>query len=119
MITSLPEVIRTALSPEDEFMVLACDGIWNSLTSQQVVDFVRDRIAEGIPLDDICAEMTREILAEDLSQPGTDNMTIVIVQFQRSNQEGKTALGKRGRDVISPRSMRPRKMLRVGHSSSS
>lgn len=45
MISALPDVTRTKLIPgADEFLVIACDGIWNSMTSQAVVDFVYDRL---------------------------------------------------------------------------
>ena len=30
----------------DEFMLIACDGIWNVLTSHAAVSFVREQIAE-------------------------------------------------------------------------
>lgn len=45
MISALPDVTRTEVIPgSDEFVVIACDGIWNSMTSQEVVDFVFDRL---------------------------------------------------------------------------
>lgn len=45
MISALPDVTRTELVPgADEFVVIACDGIWNAMTSQAVVDFVYDRL---------------------------------------------------------------------------
>ena len=28
MITALPDIKKISLQPDDEFMVLACDGIW-------------------------------------------------------------------------------------------
>jgi protein phosphatase 1G len=116
MITSLPEVIRTTVAPDDEFIVLACDGIWNTLNSQQVVDFVRERIARGVALDAICTELTQDILADDLEGSGTDNMTVVIVQIEQSTPLGS----KREREdgITPPRAMRPRKLLKLGHSSS-
>jgi hypothetical protein len=36
MITALPDVKTIALDERDKFMVVACDGIWNVLSSQEV-----------------------------------------------------------------------------------
>jgi protein phosphatase 1G len=84
MITALPDVKSITLDDSDEFMVLACDGIWNVMSSQDVVDFVRARIQAGTAkLSVICEEMFEFCLAPDTSGDGTgcDNMTCVIVSF--------------------------------------
>jgi protein phosphatase 1G len=59
MITPLPDVEYALLNPAtDKFLVLACDGIWNSMTSQQVIDFVGDRIDKpDAKLSGICEEV--------------------------------------------------------------
>ncbi|XP_018576216.1 probable protein phosphatase 2C 21 [Anoplophora glabripennis] len=85
MITALPDVKSLTINPgEDEFMVLACDGIWNFMSSQEVVDFVKPRIAACEDLSHICEEMFDHCLAPDTMGDGTgcDNMTAIIVQFK-------------------------------------
>lgn len=58
MITALPDVKSLTVNPgEDEFMVLACDGIWNFMSSQEVVDFIKPRIAACENLSHICEEV--------------------------------------------------------------
>lgn len=58
MISPVPDIKRITITPDDEFMILACDGIWNSLTSQQVVDFVGERLRKGITkMSTICEEV--------------------------------------------------------------
>lgn len=58
MISALPDVKHITISPEDEFMIIACDGIWNFMTSQQVIDFVRIRINDGREkMSTICEEV--------------------------------------------------------------
>jgi protein phosphatase 2C family protein 2/3 len=47
------------------FAVLACDGIWDCMSSQQVVDFVLRRVAVGKELSVICEEMIDYCLAPD------------------------------------------------------
>lgn len=85
MITALPDVRTLTIHPnEDEFMVLACDGIWNFMSSQEVVNFVRPSILEGKPLSKICEEMFDHCLAPNTMGDGTgcDNMTAIIVEFK-------------------------------------
>lgn len=46
LISAFPDVITDKLTPDHEFIVLACDGIWDVMTNQEVVDFVREKLAE-------------------------------------------------------------------------
>ncbi|XP_037084766.1 probable protein phosphatase 2C 21 [Pollicipes pollicipes] len=86
MISASPDVRCVTVEPDtDEFMVLACDGIWNSKKSQEVVDFVSERIREQgeTQLSNICEELFDECLAPNTMGDGTgcDNMTCIIVRF--------------------------------------
>ena len=55
---------------EDEFMIIACDGIWNSMTSQEAVEFVRDRIQKDVKMSEIIQELFDLILAPDTDGQG-------------------------------------------------
>lgn len=59
MITAFPDVKTLTINPDtDKFMVLACDGIWNFMSSKNVVNFVSERLAEGRQkLSQICEEV--------------------------------------------------------------
>ncbi|KAG5324941.1 Y0417 phosphatase, partial [Pseudoatta argentina] len=85
MISALPDIRHITIDPEkDEFMVLACDGIWNFMTSQNVVQFVRTRLSQNYEnISKICEELFDHCLAPDTLGDGTgcDNMTAVIIKF--------------------------------------
>lgn len=78
---AFPDVMEHDFSEDDEFVVLACDGIWDCLTSQQVVEFVRRGIAEKQELQLICENLMDNCLASssDGVGIGCDNMTVTIV----------------------------------------
>ena len=57
-ITPLPDVRQMTLDERDEFLLIACDGIWNSMSSDRAVQFVRSRLEEKKNLRDICDEVS-------------------------------------------------------------
>jgi protein phosphatase 1G len=57
MITAYPDVKSMELTENDEFMILACDGIWNFMSSQDVVDYVKERIFVYPKLSQICEDV--------------------------------------------------------------
>lgn len=61
MISALPDIKKIELTDADEFMVLACDGIWNFMSSEAVVNFVKARLdkVDG-KLSQICEEVSFE-----------------------------------------------------------
>mmetsp|Transcript_3850 Transcript_3850/g.7516 ORF Transcript_3850/g.7516 Transcript_3850/m.7516 type:complete len:107 (-) Transcript_3850:301-621(-) len=84
MITAEPDIVQVTLNPADEFLILGCDGIWDCLTNEEAVKYVRDRIDEMTPVE-IGREMLDEIISDDprASQGiGGDNMTIMIIDLQ-------------------------------------
>lgn len=81
IVTALPDIIEHEISKDDEFVVLACDGIWDCLTSQQVVEVVRRGIHDGKTLEEISEGLIDICLAPTStgSGIGCDNMSVVIV----------------------------------------
>lgn len=51
ILIAYPDVVQKRITSDHEFIVLACDGIWDVLTNQEVVTFVRSRIAQGMQPD--------------------------------------------------------------------
>ncbi|ODA80638.1 hypothetical protein RJ55_03597 [Drechmeria coniospora] len=83
IVTAFPDVAVHDLTDEDEFLVLACDGIWDCQSSQAVVEFVRRGIAVKQDLEKICENMMDNCLASNSETGGVgcDNMTMIIIGF--------------------------------------
>jgi len=85
MICSTPDIVAFPITPDDEFIVLACDGIWDVKTNQEVCDFVRQRLAEGQTICTIIEALLDDCIAKDPKEThglGGDNMTCLVVQLQ-------------------------------------
>jgi len=83
MITAEPDILQVKLNPGDEFFILGCDGIWDCLSNEQAVLFVRDRIETKAPTE-IVIEMLDEIVSDDPRATqgiGGDNMTCMIIDL--------------------------------------
>ena len=47
-LSAYPDVVIDDVTADHEFLVMACDGIWDVLTNEEVTEFVRARIAQGM-----------------------------------------------------------------------
>ncbi|OJJ49567.1 hypothetical protein ASPZODRAFT_149088 [Penicilliopsis zonata CBS 506.65] len=81
IVTAYPDVTVHEITEDDEFLVIACDGIWDCQSSQAVVEFVRRGIAAKQDLHRICENMMDNCLApnSETGGVGCDNMTMVII----------------------------------------
>ena len=68
MITANPEMKVENLTPDCDFMILACDGIWDCLTNQEICDIVSNRLKKEptIKLSKIIEDILDSILATDI-----------------------------------------------------
>jgi len=84
-VTCVPEVQSVSLDARrDEFAVLACDGIWDVMSSQDVVNFVRQRLGRGEAPQAVCEQLMDACLAPRPLGLGCDNMSVIIVDLRGS-----------------------------------
>lgn len=84
VVSSCPDVKTLDLNDDVDFLVLACDGIWDVLSSEEVVEFVISRLEENMEPGLICEQLTTRCLATDYELViGCDNMTVLLVCYTR------------------------------------
>ncbi|KAE8710919.1 putative protein phosphatase 2C 21 [Hibiscus syriacus] len=83
IVTANPDINIVELCDDDEFLVLACDGIWDCVSSQQLVDYVREQLNSETKLSAICERVFDRCLAPTAGGEGCDNMTMILVQFKK------------------------------------
>ncbi|KAK4274500.1 hypothetical protein QN277_017708 [Acacia crassicarpa] len=84
IVTANPDINTVELCEDDEFVVLACDGIWDCMSSQQLVDFVLEQLRSESKLSVVCERVLDRCLAPStVGGEGCDNMTMILVQFKK------------------------------------
>lgn len=81
MISALPEVVVKDLEPEDEFMLLGCDGVYEVLTDVSLREVVYENMTQSngdAALDEI---FDRTLSAAQTSFSGKDNMSAILVKL--------------------------------------
>lgn len=83
-VTCSPDILEHPRNfTKDEFIIIACDGIWDCKTNGACVEFLQERITPKIGPKEICVPL--ENLLDHCCAPntdegiGTDNMTAILV----------------------------------------
>ncbi|KAI3444283.1 hypothetical protein Pfo_000948 [Paulownia fortunei] len=72
VVTAEPEITETLLSAEDEYIVMASDGLWDVVTNADVVSIIKDTVKDP--------GMCSKRLATEAAERGSkDNITVIVV----------------------------------------
>lgn len=85
IITSNPDVRTIPIPRDTNFLIIGCDGIWETMTLNQMCWLVSKRIKGNrcVKLSTICEELLDKLVAEDIKDgAGCDNMTCILVKLK-------------------------------------
>mmetsp|Transcript_38870 Transcript_38870/g.44250 ORF Transcript_38870/g.44250 Transcript_38870/m.44250 type:complete len:319 (+) Transcript_38870:47-1003(+) len=84
LISANPDLEVVDLAPDCDFLILACDGVWDVMSNQQAVDFVSQKLKQdpNVRISSICEDIFEFCCAPTTAQGiGCDNMTCIIIKF--------------------------------------
>ncbi|KAG6415749.1 hypothetical protein SASPL_123164 [Salvia splendens] len=84
IVTANPDIVKVELTEDDEFLIVACDGIWDCMSSEQAVDYVKQQLNSEKKLSVVCERVFDRCLAPSSGLEGCDNMTMIVVQFKKA-----------------------------------
>ncbi|TQS32272.1 hypothetical protein Golomagni_07419, partial [Golovinomyces magnicellulatus] len=91
LVTGHPYTTETVIQPElDEFIIIACDGIWDVCSDQEAVDHVRNV--------QNATEASKLLVDHALSRFSTDNLSCMVVRFNKeaATKSLNTPIGAQG-----------------------
>ncbi|KAK6333445.1 Protein phosphatase 2C 1 [Orbilia javanica] len=79
LVTGHPYTTETVIQPDlDEFIILACDGLWDVCSDQEAVDLIR---TVQDPQD-----ASKALVDHALARFSTDNLSCMIVRFEKPKE---------------------------------
>ncbi|KAL7210673.1 hypothetical protein ACSBR1_032101 [Camellia fascicularis] len=76
-LTAEPEVQQRMLTEDDEFLIVACDGIWDVMSNDEAVNLVH----LALKCHDDPQQCAKELVNEALRRSKDDNLTAIVVCF--------------------------------------
>ncbi|KAI9275991.1 phosphatase 2C-like domain-containing protein [Sporodiniella umbellata] len=73
-----PFTTETELGPSDEFLILACDGLWDVCEDQDAVDLIQDIKDPQIA--------SQKLLDHALANFSTDNLSVMVIRLDTNNE---------------------------------
>ncbi|XP_071917867.1 probable protein phosphatase 2C 60 isoform X2 [Coffea arabica] len=100
IVTANPDINTVELCEDDDFVVLACDGVWDCMSNQQLVDYIHEQLSSETKLSVVCERVLDRCLAPSTAGgEGCDNMTMILVQFKKSVESDEPAAEKAPEEV--------------------
>lgn len=86
-LVSCPEISEFEVTDEHDFMVMACDGVWDVLTNQEVSDAVWQTLEScrnfrDLKLSEISRMASEHIMKLSFDKKSLDNITVIVIFFR-------------------------------------
>lgn len=83
LVSATPDVVVHTIQRHDEFMVLGCDGLYDVMHPQDVVNFIRAKLG----LHGNVQHATEELVSHAIALGSTDNVSAIIVCFHQDEHD--------------------------------
>lgn len=81
IVTALPDVEVRELTDDHEFIVIACDGIWDVLSNEEVLEFVRNRIAQKISPEIVCEYLSLSLSLTHTNHLSCQELSLISIYY--------------------------------------
>lgn len=68
-----PHIYGQEITDDDEYLIIACDGLWDVVNDDEVYDLIKS--------EESCTARSKVLLVEALKRGSTDNLSVLVVQL--------------------------------------
>ncbi|CAL8071491.1 unnamed protein product [Orchesella dallaii] len=83
MVIAFPDVEQRTVTEDYEFVILATKPVWDVITNEEAVQFIRIRLGNRMEPKKVCEELLTNCISPhfEMGGLGCDNMTVILVCF--------------------------------------
>ncbi|RYH24738.1 protein serine/threonine phosphatase 2C family protein [archaeon] len=78
-VVSKPDYTHFIIEDSYEFMILACDGLWDVFSCQEAVNFVRKRLSVTMDVQ----QTAKDLIIKAIERGTQDNTSVIVVAFHQ------------------------------------
>jgi len=78
-VLAIPEITREKIEKMDEFLILATDGLWDVMSSQQAINFVRLSLNKYHSVK----RVSKDLAKEAIKLGSMDNISLIVIVFNQ------------------------------------
>ena len=75
-VTHVPSIMKYKINSKDKFLIIACDGLWDALSNQSAIEFIRD-----LSFKNFSGNYAKELANYGLEKGSQDNITVIVYFF--------------------------------------
>jgi len=79
-VTHLPNIYKYTIHPKDKFLIIGCDGLYDTVSNQEAVEFIRD-----LQFKNYNSNYAKALAELAYNKGSQDNITVIVYFFNFSN----------------------------------
>jgi serine/threonine protein phosphatase PrpC len=92
-----PDINPIDLTPDIEFIVVACDGLYETFSNEEVIEYVKKALED----DKLDVKAIAKALADEAIDRGSgDNITVIIIKFDKKYRKILNRLSRKRQDEL-------------------
>ena len=83
MISAEPDIVVKEITPEFDYLLMGCDGIWETKSEEEIAKLVFEKEKEDTLKEKITEHLLDKLIAKETSDgTGCDNMSCILIKFK-------------------------------------
>lgn len=85
-VTCTPDITKCTLTENDQFLIIACDGLWKGFRIQDAVTYIKDILKDSSisDIDERYEKACSNVASEAIRRGSSDNVSVVLVRISAS-----------------------------------